>query len=114
LAEQNFDDLALLASFICQTPIAQITLIDRDRQWFRASVGMSTSETQRNISFYAHAILDQAVFVVPDTTKDKRFQANPPVTGNRGIRSYAGVPCSRPKIIWLSAHCASSTRCRDN
>ena len=71
--EKEFDDLALIASQICDTPISMISLIDRDRQWFKATVGSDTKETPRDIAFCAHAILQRGLFVIPDATEDPRF-----------------------------------------
>ena len=70
--EQAFDDLTLLASYVCQTPIALITLVDADRQWFKSRVGISTSETSRDLAFCTHTILQPDLFVVRDALVDHR------------------------------------------
>ncbi|RYE90686.1 MAG: GAF domain-containing sensor histidine kinase, partial [Myxococcales bacterium] len=93
LPEQDFDDLVEVAAYLCGTPIAAISLIDRDRQWFKARLGLSATETARDLSFCGHTILEpERTLEVPDTRADERFQDNPLVTGALGLRFYAGVP----------------------
>jgi PAS domain S-box-containing protein len=90
--EPEFDDLALIASQICGTPISLITLVDRDRQWFKSKIGIEAKETSRDVAFCSHAILQRGLFVVSDVMDDPRFSANPLVTADPKIRFYAGAP----------------------
>ncbi len=104
-AEKVFDDLTRLAVYICKTPIALITLIDSDRQWFKSRVELTPSETSRDISFCAHAILQTDTFIVPDTLEDERFKTNPMVTSEPHIRFYAGSPLTTAEGFKLGTLC---------
>jgi PAS domain S-box-containing protein len=111
--EREFDDLTLLASHICGAPLAQISLVDSERQWFKSKVGLTTSETPRDISFCGHAILRKDVMVVPDAASDARFADNPLVTGDPKIRFYAGAPLVTSEGLALGALCVMDRAPRD-
>jgi signal transduction histidine kinase len=91
-SEQDFDDIALLASEICGTPMGVVSLVDADRQWFKAKIGLDMEETHRDLAFCAHALHSHEILEVPDATADSRFADNPLVVGPDNIRFYAGAP----------------------
>ncbi len=104
-AEREFDDIAELGAQICDTPIALITLVDEDRQWFKSKVGVSQESTARDVAFCAHALLSPDILQVPDALAEARFADNPLVTGERGIRFYAGAPLITPEGHTLGTLC---------
>ena len=90
--EQNFDDITRLAAYICGTPIALITMVDRDRQWFKSKVGLAAMGSPRDHAFCAHAIMESRLMEVENAEEDARFASNPLVTLDPYIRFYAGMP----------------------
>jgi GAF domain-containing protein len=102
--EQAFDDLARLAAMMCKAPVALVNFLSEDRQWFKAKVGLGRRETPIDIAFCTHVIRQSHLFVVPDTTKDHRFNCNPLVTEEPFLRFYAGAP----RDIVRSGLCSST------
>jgi GAF domain-containing protein len=90
--EEDFDLITRFASIYFKVPIALITFVDKDRQWFKSKCGLETSETQREVSFCGHAILEDVPMIVEDSLNDDRFADNPLVVGPPHVRFYAGAP----------------------
>lgn len=106
LPEADYDNLTMIASQICGTPIALITFVDEDRQWFKSHPGLDISETPRDFSFCAYAINDpKNVFIIPDARNDIRFHDNPIVSGQPNVIFYAGVPLTSENGLPLGTIC---------
>jgi GAF domain-containing protein len=103
--EPEFDLLTDIGAHVFGVPICLVSLIDRNRQWFKAKKGVTTTETDRKIAFCSHAILGDDVLVVPDATCDPRFAGNPLVVGPPYIRFYAGAPLRTPNSLNLGTLC---------
>lgn len=111
--EERFDRITRVAKQLFNVPIALISLVDTDRQWFKSCVGLDASETGRDVSFCGHAILENRVFVVENTLKDIRFSDNPLVLGGPEIRFYAGAPIAMPSGNKLGTLCIISPEARE-
>lgn len=103
--EERFERVTRLASRLLDMPISAITLLDGQRQWFKSVQGLNASETSRDVSFCAHAVLGDEIMQVEDACKDERFHDNPLVTGDPGIRFYAGHPVKAPDGRTIGALC---------
>jgi two-component sensor histidine kinase len=112
LPEATFDDVTRLVASVCEVPMALISLVDENRQWFKSAVGIGMRETSRDVSFCAHAILQPELLVIPDTLQDERFADNPLVRGEPYIRFYAGVPLRSAENLPLGTLCVLDTRPR--
>lgn len=112
LPERELDDITELASFICNTPISLISLVDTERQWFKSKVGIDAEETGRSESFCAHMLADSQPLIVEDALLDSRFSENPLVAGNPHIRFYAGAPLIAPNGHVLGSLCVIDTKPR--
>jgi PAS domain S-box-containing protein len=111
--EQGFDEITKLAAYICQTPIALVSLVDKERVWFKSRVGISETEIPKKITLCAHTILKDGIFIVPDTHKDERFANNPLVTGPPKIRFYAGIPIKSVEGYALGTLCVIDQKPRE-
>jgi diguanylate cyclase (GGDEF)-like protein len=111
--EERFDRLTRLAKRLFGVPIALVSLVDADRQWFKSCVGLPASETPRDISFCGHAIMDDDIFLVPDALLDERFHDNPLVIGDPNVRFYAGCPLKVPNGSRLGTLCVIDVKPRE-
>jgi sigma-B regulation protein RsbU (phosphoserine phosphatase) len=111
--EERFDAVTLLAARLFGVPIAFVSLVDRDRQWFKAKVGIDVCESSRHASFCAHAILQDEPLIIPNTLRDPRFADNPFVAGEPFLRFYAGQPLRAPKGQKVGTLCIADTKPHD-
>lgn len=111
--EEAFDDIAFLAAHVCQTPIALINLIDKERHWFKSRVGLTVAQIPRDIGFCSLVLLQRDLLVIPDALADERFARNPLVTSEPHLRYYAGVPLIAPGGHAVGTLCVADTTPRD-
>jgi PAS domain S-box-containing protein len=111
--EESFDELTRLAARICGVPVATISLIDANRQWYKSKVGMDLIETPRDVSFCNHTIQQQDILIIPDATKDSRFASNPYVLGDPNVRFYAGYPLKSREGYGIGSLCVADVQPKD-
>ena len=112
-AEQVFDDMTTLAAYILDVPIALVSLIDRERQWFKSAHGLERGETDRESSFCGHAVASKSMLLVPDTSRDHRFSDNPHVVGDPYVAFYVGIPLITHDGYALGTVCAIDRKPRE-
>lgn len=112
--EMSFDALTRLAARIFGVPIALVSLVDEDRQWFKSAHGLDAEQTPRDQAFCTYAVMDDEPLIVHDATQDERFKDNPLVTGEPGIRFYAGAPLVTPDSYRIGTFCIIDTKPRDS
>ena len=105
LTEEEYDNISKLASYICQVPIASISLIDDKRLWFKSRIGIDETEAPREISFCQYSIMGNEIFEVPNTLENEIFKDNPFVTGKLKLRFYAGAPLTTPDGFNIGTLC---------
>ena len=110
--EQAYDDITALVAYLCDVPIATISLVDESRQWFKSRLGLTEQETPRDVAFCAHTILQSHPLIVPDALKDGRFADSALVTHSPHIRFYAGFPLTSREGFGLGSLCAIDRRPR--
>ena len=111
--EERFDRLTRMARRLFDVPITLVSLVDKDRQWFKSRIGLPVSETPRDISFCGHSILGEEVFIIPDASSDERFQDNPLVIDKPNIRFYAGCPLRALNGTQMGTLCIIDDKPRD-
>jgi GAF domain-containing protein len=112
-AEPAFDEITARAAEVCQTPVSLLTLVDRDRAWFKSNRGLELREIPRDFSFCAHAICQNDLYTAPDMLADERFSHNPLVTQKPHLRFYAGVPLLSPEGLALGTLCVIDRKPRE-
>ena len=111
--EERFGQLTRCATLIFHVPISTLTIVDATREWFKSCQGLDKTEGDRAISFCGHALVEDEILVIPDTTKDERFADNPMVTGQPHIKFYAGVPIMSVDGVRIGVFCIKDTKPRE-